>query len=385
MKRIPRFCLVYLLLSAPAFAQRYTVFPQFASGGGWSCQLFLANQGLSTVSGVTVSFYDDNGASLSVATNLGTRSNFVIDLNAGTTQVIKITAASTLFTGYITIHYPSGSPVRATEVYRYEAGGSVVADVGVPQQELNDHYSFPVEINASQGVRSAIALVNTSILNSSPLLESTIVVNLINPDGSIRKTAAVAMKGGQHMAGYLDESWLFPNLGDFSGSVSISSPAGVAVLALRQDKQAFGAISTDSGPLLGAFAVTGTNVPEAEPNDSFGNAQLITGSTVLLGSIGSISDVDRYKFTGKAGDIVSVITQAGEESYLLDTIIGIYDSSQNLIAVNDQTGLRSDNNSFIQVALPADGTYYLVLFDYYNGDYYSSNYSYAYRLQVKLP
>ena len=118
--------IVFLLLTVcggSAMAQNSTVFPQFVSGQGWSTQIFVNNQGLSAVSGITVNFFDGSGNPLVVATNLGTSSSFSFGLNAGEIQPIQVTNNSnTLVIGYVTIGYPAGyssgyPPVHASLVY----------------------------------------------------------------------------------------------------------------------------------------------------------------------------------------------------------------------------------------------------------------------------
>jgi hypothetical protein len=375
--------LIFVAFAVPAFGQRYTVFPQFASGGGWSSKLFFSNQGISTVSGIDISFYDTNGASLSVESNLGIDSSFSFDLTAGQTQAIDVTPNSTLVEGYVVVTYPSGgSPVRATLVYRYEQGGTVQVEAGVPQQEKGDHFSFPVEIDSSKHIYPAIALISPEVFNPSA---QTLVLNLIKPDGNIQATATVPMQPGEHIAGYLDESWLFPGLDNFTGSLSVSSPLGVGVLALRQDKDAFGAIATDGGPILGPFALSSSTIlVEQEPNDNSSQALLFSGNKIISGTIGTTGDLDAFKFYGHGGDIISVLCNTmGTNSYL-DSVLEIYDGNLNLIAQNDQNGLAPQlwpiSDSFIQMVLPSDDTYYIVVTDYY-GDGGSG---YTYRLHVKL-
>ena len=85
-----------------------------------------------------------------------------------------------------------------------------------------------------------------------------IIFHAANSDGTIQRTAVLPLAAGQHIAKYIPE--LFPGLDNFSGSISISSPFGISALALRQDRQAFGAISTDTGPLTGPFAVSGKSI-----------------------------------------------------------------------------------------------------------------------------
>jgi hypothetical protein len=384
MMKKPQIVLLLLgVFAAPAFAQRFTVFPEFLSGGEWTTEVFFANQGLSEVPGITVSFYDQAGAPLSVESNLGVGADFVFSLNPGSTQVIKVTPTDTLEVGYILVRYPSnGSPVRATEIFRDEQGGTVLAEVSVSQQEYGDHFSFPVEIDSSKGIYTALALINPTAYIASA---QTIIVNLIRPDGSIQANAMVPMQAGQHLAGYLDQAWLFPGLDNFTGSVSISSPFGVGVLALRQDRQAFGELSTNGGPILGPFALNGVAVQEKEPNDADAEATPINGSQIISGTIGAVGDLDFFKFTGKAGAIISVICNAQGMGSYLDSVLEIYDSNLKMIAQNDQNGLSPQgypiNDSFIQMVLPADGTYYIVVTDYYG----NGGPNFTYTLHVKLP
>jgi len=390
MRRISGIVILFLgIFAVPTFgAVRYAVFPQFVSGRGWSSELFFANQGLIEVTGITISFYDDSGASLPVESSLGTASSFTINLGAGATQVIKAPASATYREGYVVVKYPwTGSPVRATEVFRYEENGVVQVEVGLPQQEQGDHFSFPVEINKSEGILTAVNLANPMDFNQGGSVAETLVLNLIKPDGTLQGTTKVLLQPGQHLADYLDEAGYFPGLDNFIGTLSVSSPLGVAVMALRQDKQSFGAISTDGGPILGPFVVSGSQtLVEQEPNDTTDEALAISGSKIISGTIGTAGDVDAFKFTGRSGDIISVICDTQGTSSYLDSVLSVYDGNLNLVAYNDQNGLAPQlypiNDSFIQMVLPADGTYYIVVEDYY-GTAGDSNYTYT--LHVKLP
>ena len=64
------------------------------------------------------------------------------------------------------------------------------------------------------------------------------------------------------------------------------------MVALRQDKQAFGAISTDPGPILAPFVVKKAAISEVEPNDNLSQAQSLSGSTLISGTIGAANDFD---------------------------------------------------------------------------------------------
>jgi hypothetical protein len=380
------FFLFLIALVAPAFAQCHTVFPQVAVGGGWSSELFFANQGLQTVSPVIVNFFDGNGNALWLQTSLGTNSQFAFSLSPGMTQTITITPPNSLVTGYAVAEYPSdGSPVRANLVYRYAQDGIVQTVVGVPQQEQGDHFSFPVEINSSERIDTAVALINPVAFNGG--VAETVIVNLINPDGSIHATASVPMTPGQHIAQYFDQSGLFPGLDNFIGSASISSPFGVGVLALRQESNTFGGISTDSGPILGPFMLSGTTISMSAQgyNQAPQDAQVISGSTIITGTIQQPGYYNAFQFKGTAGEIISVICNTQGTGSPLDSILYVYDNNgQTIIAQNDQNGLAPEgypeNDSFVQMALPASGTYYITVTDAFGNG--GSNYTYT--LYVKL-
>jgi lysophospholipase L1-like esterase len=369
MKRI--FGTLILLVcgfSTPAFSQRYTLFPEFFTGDGWVCEIFFTNQGIGGVSGIEISFYDTNGLPASVDSNLGHADSYIFDVAAGATQVIRVNPEAAYVEGYAVITYPSNrSPIRATLVFRYvDAQGNVTVEAGVPQQEFGHHYSFPVEMNSSAGVHTALAVMNPKVDFSA---DQVMLFNLIGTDGSLQETARMLLGPGEHFAGYLDDERLFPGLDDFIGSISISSPFGMGILALRQDENAFGAISTDGGPILGPFALSGTAIGEQEPNNTFIQAQSISGSTLIAGTIETLGDTDFFKFIGQEHDVVSVICNTQQSGSGLDSFLEIRNSTFDLIAENNQNGLSPGlypvDNSFIQVELPANDTYYIVVSDYW--------------------
>jgi hypothetical protein len=382
MKRVLGLSLLALpVFAVSLFAQRTAIFPRFASGTGWTSEFFFTNQGIQTVSGITVSFYDQNGNDLSVASNLGTNSSFTFNLAGGATQAIRITPGSVFQEGYVLVGYPSfNDPIRGSQIFRAESNGVVTTEVGAPQQEAGDSFSFPVEIDPTQHIYPAIALSNATDIDQD------VVMDLIRADGSVRDTVVVPMAAGQHRAGYIDSSWAFPGINNtsFTGSVSISSPFGIGALTLRQDKDAFGGIATDGGPVIGPFALTGTSITEVEPNDTDLTANHITGSTIVTGTIGTAYDGDFFYFTGQKDQIITIICDTQGTGSSLDSVLAVYDSDLIQLAYNDQNGLAPglypENDSFIRMVLPADGIYYVGVWDYWNG----GGPTYTYTLHINL-
>jgi hypothetical protein len=382
MKRPLEMTLLFLLvLSAPAVAQSYWYFPQIASGGGWFTEIYFTNQGTAAVSGIKINFYDNAGSALSVDSNLGTATNYVFDLDKGASQVISLTPSSTTVVGYAKVTYPANSFVRAGEIYRYKPDKAVLTEVGISQQQLFNNYTFPVKIDSSKKLNTGIALVNPSDLSTA----QTVIMTLIASDGHLQASAVKPLSNGQHTAEFLPQS-LFPGLDNFTGSISISCPIGVVLLALRQDDDAYGSISTDFGPVLSPFLLSGSAVAEVEPNDDTSHAQVLSGSTIISGSIGSYQDMDLYGFEGKEGDILSVVCEAKSinSTDYMDPVIRIYriyDNALVRIAMNSDNGLYDTGDAFLQMVLPVDDTYYVVVNNRF-GNYGSD---YLYRLHVKLP
>ncbi|MCK6537017.1 MAG: PPC domain-containing protein [Polyangiaceae bacterium] len=86
---------------------------------------------------------------------------------------------------------------------------------------------------------------------------------------------------------------------------------------------------------------------------------------------GSLNPVDKdqdwYKFDGKKGQIISVLTDAkpaagsGDpfDPTYADLVITMYDSTGKQLAEQDDPTPRSSNDPFLMTVLPADGTYFV--------------------------
>jgi hypothetical protein len=376
MKKYIEIILLLLLASSvPAFAQSYHYFPQIAATNGWNAAMYFTNQGISAATGITVSFYDDNGAAMSVQSDLGAGTSYTFNLNAGATQTINITQTSAQ-QGYVIVKYPNGAFVNATEVYQLKSAGAVYAKVGVSQLEsLSNNYSFPAVIDNSNGLDTGIALANP--LES----DQTVVLTLIKSDGSIQATTTMLLAAGHHFAGFLSD--IFGMKSSFTGSVSISSPWGMAVLALCADNNAYGSVDLSHSPVRAPFLLSGTTRNEQEPNNDLSHAQAISPSLIISGGMGAVDDEDYYSFTGKKGQIVTMTCESDmiSSSSHLDTFVEIYDGAGDLIAENDDSGLNNTTDSFLQIVLPEDGTYYIAVSDY---SYDGGSQGYSYSLHIKL-
>ena len=395
MRRVPVFFAVLLLILAVGTVSaqdlRRTVFPQLGIGGGWSCDFFVNNQGFAAVSGAKISFFNDTGAALVVqATPGGSQSSFTFNVGAGETYVLRASGGATTVSGYAELIAPKGSPIRATMVVRFAAGGQTSTQLGVSEQYPFSHYSFAAEVGT--GVDTGVALANPR-LSYATTLPIDIVISLISSNGTVQATKTITLAAGQHMSNFLGGSTgLFPGI-NFVGTASFSAPDHFGLLALRlEGGGALGTVAVNEGAVIGPYFLNQQATAEVEANDSTTAAQQLALPAVVSGVISTKDDIDYFKFTGQKGKVVNVLVRlpAGSD---LDSEVFLLDSAGNTIAWNDQNGLGGpfsaetdlpDYASFLTAILPADGTYYLKLWDWV-GEFGGSTYTYEIHVSLKTP
>lgn len=350
----------------PQTATTRSVLPHLAIGTGWSCDVFVTNQHSAIAQGLTLSLFDDQGQPLQAETDSHQGSTFPFNLAPGETRIFRFTRSSGLKTGYAILEVPYDLPsIRATLFIRWVSGGKTATQLGVPHQNPFNHFSFPVEVNPAKGINTGIAVVR--LPRASGASTGNAVVSLIAADGTLEATSLLPLAQGEHLARLLNEQELFPQLTQFSGTVSISSVDPLGVLALRLEGTALGSESISSGPVTGAFRIQSAPVPEAEPNNQQSQAQLLSLPALVSGSIGTPGEFDFFAFQGRAGDILTAFTETSAQTSRADTVLTLYAPAGSSIAQNDQNGLFACNDSFLQVLLPADGLYALKLHDYFQG------------------
>jgi hypothetical protein len=102
--------------------------------------------------------------------------------------------------------------------------------------------------------------------------------------------------------------------------------------------------------------------------ESFGDAQPINVNATLMGELLPSYTPNYYAFTGQKGEILDIEVHAQlldaqnpapfDPTYI-DTVVSLYDATQNKIAENDDTPEGGSNDSDLFTVLPADGTYCL--------------------------
>jgi len=105
---------------------------------------------------------------------------------------------------------------------------------------------------------------------------------------------------------------------------------------------------------------------EADPMDENNGIPFVSEDDAELNP--PETDVDYYTFNGLAG-LVSIqgLSKPDGEPYAdtdPDLVIELYDSNQMLLATNDDPYPRNSQDSSLLTILPADGQYYLKVFDF---------------------
>jgi hypothetical protein len=187
---------------------------------------------------------------------------------------------------------------------------------------------------------------------------------------------------------------LFP-LGGRAGTTTEVEVSGwnLPVTRLTQDARAPGidTVTVRQGEWLSnprPFAVdTLPECREKEPDARPQETQSVTPPVIVNGRIGRPGDADVFRFTGRAGETVVAEVVARRLESPLDATLRLTDAAGRTLAFNDDhadkgAGLHTHHaDSYVRVALPADGAYEVHVGDArrHGGP------AYAYRLRVGPP
>jgi hypothetical protein len=120
-------------------------------------------------------------------------------------------------------------------------------------------------------------------------------------------------------------------------------------------------------------------VAEKEPNDGFKQAQPVELGQVIQGAISNPTDVDTYRFEGKAGQRVVLEIHASRWGSPLDSVLTLYDSTGATLETSDD--IDGSTDSRIETTLARKGTYYVAVSD--ANDQGAAFFAYRLTLRVK--
>ena len=127
-----------------------------------------------------------------------------------------------------------------------------------------------------------------------------------------------------------------------------------------------GAGGSGGGSTASATATTGdaatTTSGGGDGNDDFATAEKLTVGASIDAFLEPWSDQDFYVFQGTKGQALSFTIKAEEtpfDPYVIDTVLTLYDASQQPIAQDDTPTPRTSDDAQLFTILPADGAYYV--------------------------
>jgi hypothetical protein len=162
-------------------------------------------------------------------------------------------------------------------------------------------------------------------------------------------------------------------VGDTQADVEIAAPADFAADALAL---VFVTPDGETAPLK-IMVDKVAPLAEKEPNNGFAQAQPLPIGQTVQGSIGAPQDVDVFRVEGKAGQKVTFEVFAARLGSALDSVLTLHDAAGHVLAVNDDTPDSLDSR--LDVTLPRDGVYYIVLIDAHD----QGGPAHVYRLQAR--
>jgi len=124
---------------------------------------------------------------------------------------------------------------------------------------------------------------------------------------------------------------------------------------------------------------------EQEPNDASTSANRVTLPVIVNGRIDTSGDVDVFQFEGHTGDTIVAEAYARRLDSPLDSVLRLSDACGRQLAFNDDhedksMGLQTHHaDSYLSVTLPADGAYFVQLWD----AQHKGGAAYGYRLHLR--
>ncbi len=171
----------------------------------------------------------------------------------------------------------------------------------------------------------------------------------VSPKG----TARLLSKGAAGVPAQMDAG----KVGTSQVTIELTIPADVPGDSVQVVVVGPGGESAPHAVLLDRTPV----VVEKEPNDGFKQAQPVALGQIVQGAISRPSDVDTFRFEGKAGQRVVLEIHAARLGSALDSVLTLYDDTGATIDSCDD--IVGSTDSRIEATLPRTGSYYLVVSD----------------------
>ncbi len=225
-----------VLVAGLAVASAQGTFGHIAYGGGWQTTFFVVNQDMTTEANVSLSFYSDSGAALTLPVNSGTATSlysFSLPPGGSASVVLPDVGGSTTSEGWASLEVSNGVAVSGQAIFRQDLGGShpvleaaVPFTGGLPSCVVSfwsvepAHYIL-VPFDNTTGVHAtSLAFANTTSATMS------VPIEFDDPNGVAIVTSTLKLAARNHTA-FVSTSKYADTAGK-SGVLRITLPSGAS-------------------------------------------------------------------------------------------------------------------------------------------------------------
>jgi hypothetical protein len=176
-----------------------------------------------------------------------------------------------------------------------------------------------------------------------------------------------------------------PNFWTQSPAIDLSDFAGSTIQVRFHFETLDTAFNDYKGWIIDDFSINSTPPPSCiasgEPDNTPGEAQVISYNSSTDAEICPGGDVDFYTFAGNSGDQIGIATESKNIGSLLDTYISLLDSSgKSVLSENDDLVYAKHTDSYLSYVLPYDGTYIIKVKPWNHPSVGGDNYYYTLHL-----
>jgi len=148
-------------------------------------------------------------------------------LQKGETRILQTDGSGTLSVGSALID--TSGPLGVSAVFSlYDTQKNFLTEAGVGSAETMTDFAIPVDVSVS--FNTGLALVNMG------QADANVTYQLLNTEGQVVDTRTATLGPRRHLAQFVaGPGELFANLGDFQGSLQVTSTQSLAAVTLRQN------------------------------------------------------------------------------------------------------------------------------------------------------
>jgi hypothetical protein len=223
------------------FCRGDKVIPQVVDGPNWKTKFDITNLGSrARISSMRVSFFKADGTPWNLRTNLFSGTDFTLDMAPRQTiRLETLGQGSQVTAGYVIIYdeesgnseYSDDYVLGISVFYEYSTVSGIADTVTVSVPQPTAAANAPMQMDASKGIYSGLAIVNCANVSNS------VKVDLYSGNtGQFYGTITFSLNPKEQWSGYLDNQKLFPGLSSFKGMAQITSSNPIALLALLETR-----------------------------------------------------------------------------------------------------------------------------------------------------